>query len=88
MFENTVAFAGGVGSTDAAAPAVAPDVGASVDDTGLLCEEEFPALVLPPQPAKYIDDANIKPTRILRTTTLLIQDLPRSPYVNREYGAI
>ena len=71
MFENTVAFAGGVGNTDAAAPAVEPDVGASVDETGLFCEEEFPAFGLPPQPTKYIDDANIKPTRRIRTTTLL-----------------
>jgi hypothetical protein len=101
MFENTVAVAGGVGKTDAATPAVVlgeavvvtellgveepePDVLVSAVDAELFCEEDLPAL--PPQPTKYVADANIKPIRILRPTTLFIQDLLSG--VNREYRAI
>ena len=63
-----------------------PDVLVSAVDAGLLCEVDLLALVLPPQPAKYIADTNIEPIRILRVITLFIQDLLSG--VNREYRAI
>jgi hypothetical protein len=49
------------------------DAAVSADDAGSFC-----ARGLPPQPAKYIDNANVKPTRMLRSTALLNRDLLRS----------
>ena len=120
-FEKTVAFAGGVGKADAAAPDVPEgddgfavpdelddgfavpdefedgvellevdepelDAGASVVEAGLFCEEEA-AFGLPPQPAKYIDNANTKTNRRSRTATLFTKNLPGSSGVSREYGS-
>jgi hypothetical protein len=75
MLENTVAVAGGVGRTDAGAPEIVPTVVAGeavpdvVEAAGLLADAF--ALEPAPQPAKYIDDANITPATMFRTTALL-----------------
>jgi hypothetical protein len=64
-----------------------PDAGASAAEAGLFCEEEA-VFGLPPQPTKYIDKVDIKPSKMIRTATLFTRDLLRSSGVNREYEAV